>query len=368
MLRKERVAVALSGGVDSAVAASLLKDQGYQVLGYHLCLRRNGAEETEDQAEAVAQALGIPFLALHWEREFRELIIEPYCQSYLEGETPNPCVWCNARVKFGLLYLRSLKDGCQRLATGHYAQVKKSRSFGASFTYNISRGKDRKKDQSYFLWKIESEYLPNIIFPVGGMSKERVRSYARVHNLPVCSRPESQGVCFLGGSDYRDFLQRKTPNKIKPGLVRDLSGTVIGSHQGVGLYTVGQRHGFSVDPHLNSTAQAGVPLYVLKLVPALNEIIVGREEPAPKKPFGVEEINWLDKSCQESFSKGDRLEAEVQIRYLSLPFRATVTKVSARKALVASSEPLRSLTPGQSAVFYRGAQLLGGGVILPSSP
>ncbi|MGQ9510769.1 MAG: tRNA 2-thiouridine(34) synthase MnmA [Thermaceae bacterium] len=345
-----RVLVAMSGGVDSSVAAALLKEAGYEVIGAMMRFWPDWKEMgsspkpawetccTPDAAygaRRVADLLGIPFYLLDYREIFEEEIRKPFLQAYQEGLTPNPCADCNTRVKFGALLEQARRLGAEYVATGHHV-----RRQGKA----LLRGSDPYKDQSYFLWGTSKEAIPHLLFPVGHLTKSEVRRLAEERGLPTAKKPESQNLCFVSGS-LRDYLRAEL--QTEPGPVVDLlSGEVVGEHQGASLYTVGQRKGLGL-------FKAHLERYVVRVDPKANVVYVGPKEMVTFRGLEAEGLNLLDELPEE---------VGVQVRYRTPPVRARVEGVSPLR--LRFLEPVFAVTPGQNAVLYRGDRLLGGGVIL----
>lgn len=350
----KKVAVGLSGGVDSSVAALLLKQQGYEVTGVYLqCweTKMDGCASDEDRAYAVqvAAQLGIGFERLDFKEQYKTSVIDYFYSEYQRGRTPNPDVMCNKEIKFGLFYAWAMQQGYDFVATGHYARTKCIDTKTGSF--QLLRGKDASKDQSYFLYLLTKEQLPKVLFPIGDMKKTAVRKIAKEANLITYNRPESMGICFIGEVDMREFLtQRISPAK---GKVLSPDGTVIGEHDGVWFYTIGQRHGFSVNKY------SGVPLYVVGKRVESNELIVGTEREACKKEFVVKELHWFEEPAKSDHIKRT---CSVRIRHLGELYKATIEGTRS-ELTVKLLKPVFGVAPGQSAVFYIKDQVLGGGVI-----
>ena len=349
------VLVALSGGVDSAVAAVLLVDQGCPVIGATLQLwiergpdgalaDRCGVPEAAYRARCVADYLGIPFHLIHAEADFKARVMDYLVAEYGAGRTPNPCVVCNRAVRFGLLLDRALAWGAQYVATGHYARVRRLAS-----GYQLLRGRDSRKDQSYFLHVLTQEQLAHLLFPLGELTKQEVRAIARQCGLPVAEQPESQDICFLADGDYRHFLAHQAPHLFRPGPIRDTAGRVLGQHRGLPAYTIGQRKGLRV--------AAAEPLYVLAIEPAENALIVGPAQELSQAECLVAEMHYGGATPMVPF------QATAQIRYRARATEVTVTPLPGQAAHVRFLSPQRGLTPGQFLVLYDGEVVLGGGVI-----
>lgn len=358
-MTKEQVVVAMSGGVDSSVAAALLVEQGYQVLG--VMLRLWSEEVTGDLCESenrcctaraqrlaggVAQALGIPFEIVDLADAFKRQVVDYFVAEYTAGRTPNPCVACNQHVRFGL-FLDSLLDlGGHYLATGHYARVRQAQNG----LWQLWRGVDPRKDQSYVLHTLGQEQLACLIFPLGEYTKIEVRRMARQRGLPAAEREESQDLCFVADGDYRRFLAEQAPDLVRPGPIRDSAGRVLGRHRGLTQYTIGQRKGLGI--------AAAEPLYVLALDPAGNALIVGPERELGRDVCLARRVSWV-----AGEPPADRFEATAKIRYKAqdVPVRVEVLGPSEIRAEFA--EPLRDVTPGQFLVLYQDQVVLGGGAI-----
>lgn len=358
-----RIVVAMSGGVDSAVAAALLKGQGHEVIGVTMRLpsysaggqRSRTCCSLEDIADArrVAQMLGLPFYVKDCEREFEAEVIDYFIAEYLSGRTPNPCIPCNQKLKFHFLWEWAQELGASRLATGHYARLAHLPPEGRSV---IRRGVDPFKDQSYFLFNLTQEQLRSTLFPLGGYTKEEVRGMAQALALPVADKAESQEICFIPDRNYAAFLQGRggaSHEAIRPGPILNRQGEVLGQHKGLPFYTIGQRKGLGLSSR--------EPLYVVDLLPERNSLVVGGKEELAGDCFLVERVNW------SAFSEPPQtLEASVQIRYRHPGAEATITPLGGDRAWVVFRQPQRAITPGQAAVFYRGEMLIGGGWIARS--
>jgi len=356
VLRGTRVVVALSGGVDSSVAAALLVDQGCEVAGAMLRLwvedeagdaRANHlrAHEAEDRARRVADQLDIPFYLFNAEAAFKTHVVDTFVAEYGAGRTPNPCIPCNRIVRFGLLLNRALALGAAFLATGHYARVRHVEG-----RYQLLRGRDPHKDQSYFLHALTQGQLAHVLFPLGGLTKQEVRAIARQRGMPVMEQPESQDICFLAGGDYRRFLARQAPHLLRPGPIRDTAGRVLGQHQGLPAYTIGQRKGLGI--------AAAEPRYVLAIDAAENTLIVGTAAELGQDECIVEEMHYVSgETAMAPFC------ATAQIRYRARAVAVTVTPLPQGMACVRFASPQRDITPGQFLVLYDGEVVLGGGSI-----
>ncbi len=354
-----RVLCAMSGGVDSSVAAALLKEAGHEVLGIFLRLGPGGdsvggssraccsVNDAQD-ASRVADRLGIPFYALNYQGKFSS-IIEYFVDEYNKGRTPNPCARCNQWLKFGTLLDEATKLECEYLATGHYAQISHPDDDSPSI---LRRGADPAKDQSYFLFAMPPTSLKRVLFPVGDYSKDRIREMAEERDLPVAHKADSQEICFVPEDNYRKVLQARTPELIKPGRFVDTSGEDLGEHQGHQNYTIGQRRGLGI--------AFGEPKYVVGIDAPTNTITLGSRDELHSSQFEVAEINWLSMVPQEP---GLILEGEMQIRHQGTPHPARVEIIDSQRAKVELFNSASAITPGQAAVLYDGDKLLMGGWI-----
>lgn len=348
----KKVAVGLSGGVDSSVAAMLLKEQGYEVTGVYIkCwnIKEDGCASDEDKAYALQTAikLGIKFETLDFQKEYRKKVINYFYREYSKGRTPNPDIICNREIKFGLFFDWAMEKGFDLVATGHYARVLKT----GEGNYQLLKGIDPAKDQSYFLYLLSQKQLKKILFPIGNLKKTQVRKIAKEKKLPSAERPDSMGICFIGEVDIKKFLERRIDHHT--GNVLDISGNVIGKHDGVAFFTIGQRHGFKLDKY------SATPMYVVSKNAERNELVVGKERDIYRKYFEVSEIHWIN---EPPFSHSKHFDCEIRIRHLGKMFEANITK----KIKVLSVNLKKSafgVAPGQSCVFYNNEVVLGGGVI-----
>ena len=345
----------MSGGVDSSVAAYLLKKQGYDVTGLFMSLgaclervapRRKACCSVFDAQDArkVAEHLGIKFSVLDFKKDFGHLI-DYFCSEYDQGRTPNPCIRCNQYLKFGKLMEYADKLGADYIATGHYARITEERK--DERTKKLKRGIDTTKDQSYVLFTLTQAQLARIIFPLGEMTKQEVRKIAHQIDLPVKDKPESQDVCFVPSSGYQDLLKERIPDRLKTGKVKDTNNKVIGQHDGFQLFTIGQRRGLKI--------ALGRPAYVTKIIPKTNTVILGDRSDVLSTTFLANDINWIDAKIKSAKT----LEAEVKIRYLHKQSQARI-KVTGKSVRVVFKQPQFAITPGQAAVFYKGDNVLGG--------
>ncbi len=354
-----RVLVAMSGGVDSSVAAYLLKREGYEVIGAFLRLGEGGvaAEKSracctvEDAIDArrVADRLEIPFYSFNYAESFRR-VIDYFVAEYQEGRTPNPCGRCNQWIKFDVFHGLARDLGASHVATGHYARVTRS-----EHEASLRRGLDPLKDQSYFMAMLPYATLQECIFPVGEMTKPEVRRLAAEGSLPVVDKAESREICFVPGNDYRRVIASRAPGAMQPGAIVDAEGVVLGEHEGYQGFTIGQRRGLGI--------AAGEPRYVLRTDPATNRVVIGRAEELMATRFRVSEPSWLLPEPPEL-----PLRAEVQIRYRSRAAPCTVRRGAGTELEVTLDSPRFAIAPGQAAVFYAGDRVLGGGWIEPAEP
>jgi tRNA-specific 2-thiouridylase len=349
-----KVVVAMSGGVDSSVAAALLKEQGYEVIGMMLRLwSEPGKEEsnrccTPDsmaQARRVAAKLDIPFYVVDAKDVFHDTVVQYFLDGYARGETPNPCLVCNRQIRWTFLLDHALALGADFMATGHYVRKQTTGQM-----HQLLRAVDRNKDQSYVLHVLNQEKLAKALFPVGDYPKPEIREIAEKHGLPTASRKDSQDLCFLAGEDYRAFLQRNAAETLRPGEIVSRDGRSLGEHNGLANYTIGQRKGLGV--------ASPVPLYVLGKNAATNTLVVGTQEELGSHELTARDVNWVSGEVP-----GEPFHAELKIRYTAKEAPAWVTPLEGRQVRVRFVAPQRDITAGQAAVIYQGDVMLGGGII-----
>ncbi len=355
-VNKTRVLVGMSGGVDSSTAAAMLLEQGYEVIGVTLKLwPQDCSSRAEDKccgpqavsdARGVCHKLGIPFYLVDEAEEFKRQVIRYFSEEYQAGRTPNPCVMCNERLKFGSLLERARQMGAEWVATGHYARIEKAPN-GRTL---LKRGRDPRKDQSYFLFSLKQDQLSRALMPLGELTKDQTRSEARERGLKTADKTESMEICFVPDNDYGKFLTETAGVPSRRGEFVDRNGKVLGHHNGVAFFTIGQRKGLGLS--------APKPLYVIELDPARNRVVVGSPEDLDRTDFVVERCNWIayDPPATE-------LEAMVKIRYQHPGTQATITPLPNGGARIRLHESQRAITPGQACVFYDDDVVLGGGWI-----
>ena len=349
-----KVVVAMSGGVDSSVAAALLKQQGHEVIGMMLRLWSEPGKEDSNrcctpdsmaQARRVAAKLDIPFYVVDAKNVFRETVVQYFLDGDARGVTPNPCLLCNRQIRWTFLLDHALALGADFMATGHYVRRKED---GGKIA--LLRAVDPSKDQSYVLHVLTQEKLQRALFPVGEYPKTEIRRIAESFGLPTASRPDSQDLCFLAGEDYRNFLQRNAADMLRPGEIVTRDGRVVGQHNGLPNYTIGQRKGLG--------AASPVPLYVLDKDAGTNTVIVGTQDELGTRELIAKDVNWI-----RGEAPTEPFRAEVKIRYTARPAWAWVTPLDGDQARVQFDAPARDVTAGQAAVFYVEEEVLGGGII-----
>jgi tRNA-uridine 2-sulfurtransferase len=350
-----RIVVAMSGGVDSSVAAAILAAGGHDVVGLSMQLYDQSGthafgsccslDDLHD-ARRVAAAIGIPHYILNFERQFQDTVVANFVGEYVSGRTPIPCAHCNSDLKFSTLLERAQGLGAEAVATGHYARVER-RADGRS---ELRRGLDREKDQSYFLFSLTQDQLGCASFPVGALTKPEVRAQARALGLRVAEKPDSQEICFVPDGDYAAFVERQAPAAVKAGAIADESGRTLGRHEGVHKFTIGQRKGLGVS--------SAAPLYVLRIDAESGQVTVGSRDALERRSLTASQVNW---TCGDVPSDWRAVTAQIRHRHHPAPGR--VRALPDGRAAFESGEPLSAVTPGQAAVFYDGDLVVGGGWI-----
>ncbi len=349
-MSNKKVLLGMSGGVDSSVSALLLKNQGYDVIGITLELFAGSSccnINTYIDAKKVCNSLGIPHITYNQKKEFKSKVIDNFIEEYSNQRTPNPCIECNKYMKFGAMYEKAKELGCDYIATGHYAKMEYSNEYKK---FVLKKSNNIAKDQSYVLYNMPKELLGKILFPLGEFtSKEEVRKIAKENNLKVANKPDSEDICFIPDGNYKKFLENNSNLKPKTGDIVTSKGEVLGKHQGLYRYTIGQRRGLGISYK--------EPLFVIGFNREKNEVIVGEKEELYRKEFLVSDVNLILVDKIEV-----PMEVEVKTRYSAENSKATITQEGSRIKVVLN-EPQRAITPGQSAVFYRGDIVIGGGKI-----
>jgi tRNA-specific 2-thiouridylase len=359
MADKPRVVVAMSGGVDSSLTAALLVHQGYDVIGATMQIweKDQGNDDPDsrgccslsavDDARRVANKLGIPYYVLNFRDMFQDTVVNYFMEEYSAGRTPNPCIACNRYVKFEGLLHKALALGAQYVATGHYAQIIYDDN---RQRYILRKGIDATKDQSYALYHLNQHTLKHFLMPLGKFAKTETRKMARELGLSVADKPDSQEICFVPNDDYKAFLKNRIPEALKPGNIVDLADNILGRHQGVQLYTVGQRKGLGL--------AVGTPLYVISLNAERNEVVVGSDQDVFSSELIAGDLNFITIDSLDA-----PLTVEAKIRYSAPGAQATVTPLGDGQVHVRFTAPQRAITPGQSVVFYHDEDVVGGGII-----
>ena len=359
----KKVAVAMSGGVDSAVAAAMMVEQGYEVIGLTMQLYDTGASKNSSSktccagqdiydAKRVSDKLGIPHYTLDYEKNFLDDVMKDFANTYAEGKTPIPCIRCNQRMKFRDLLNTSMELGAEMLVTGHYAEIRNNKG-----EVSLHRARDMSKDQSYFLFATPKNILSKLKFPLGSITKDMTREYAKKFNLPVSDKPESQDICFVQSQSkkgYREIVQKLRPDIMKSGHILDMNGNIIGSHSGIDGFTIGQRRGLGV------ISGDGTPLYVVKIDSKNNAVYVGKEKDLSIKSFDISEFIWIG---DESLKNEEVIHADVQLSSEYEIQKANISILKDNKAKITLEYPNYRVAPGQACVIYLQDRILGGGWI-----
>jgi len=353
MKNNKKVVVAVSGGVDSSLAAALLLEQGYEVIAVYMEMlplssgNHGHLSKGARDAQRVAESLNIPFHVLDVRQLFEQKVISLFVNEYVSGRTPNPCIACNRFIKFGVFIKNAVDLGADYVATGHYARITYDSNINR---YCLKKAADERKDQTYVLYNLSQEQLSRTLFPLGGFSKEEVRRMAVSFGIVTADRPESQEICFIPDNDYHRFLRERAGDKIKPGSFVDLEGKVLGIHKGVPFYTVGQRKGLGL--------AMGEPVYVVSLDSANNSVVLGRNQDVFSQGLISSDNNFI---LYEKIDKPVKVKAK--IRYSAKPAEALITPLDGDNVKVVFENPQRAVTPGQAVVYYQGEYVVGGGTI-----
>lgn len=340
---KKKVAIGLSGGVDSSVAAYLLKEQGYDVIG--LTLRLCSEVDVSEDAKKVAEILGIPHYILDLRDDFKENVIDYFVDEYMNGRTPNPCAVCNKKIKFGAMLDKAKELGAEYIATGHYAKIEEHNG-----RYIIAAAEDEKKDQTYMLYGLSQEVLKHILMPCGEYSKDEIRKKAKEIGLEVHNKKDSMEICFIPDNNHGEYIKDLTNGEVKRGNFIDKNGKVLGKHKGIINYTIGQRKGLGL--------ALGEPVFVIDILPETNQVVVGKEEEIFKTSLIAKDVNFIPFEKLEN-----SMEVEAKIRYSMSRSKATISSLGNGKVKVQFENKQRAITKGQCVVFYSKDILIGGGTI-----
>lgn len=357
MEKRKKVVIGMSGGVDSSVAAYLLKEQGYDVIGVTMQIWQEDKDYTEreggccslsavDDARRVANKIGIPFYVMNFRDSFKEKVIDYFVQEYIDGKTPNPCIACNKHLKFDELLRKAQGIGADYVATGHYAKIEQDENG----RYQLIRSDDDRKDQTYALYNFTQEQLAHTLMPCGGYTKDKIREIAKEIGLSVYNKKDSEEICFIPDNNHGRYISEARPLEVVPGNFVDKNGNVLGQHKGIVYYTIGQRKGLGI--------ALGRPVFVTDINPRTNEVVLGPEEDIFKTDLVAKDVNFI------AFDKLEEpVTVEAKVRYSGKPAESVISPLKDGKVKVSFKEKQRAITKGQSVVFYQGNKVVGGGVI-----